>query len=370
MKILVSGGGTGGHIYPALSLIQAIQEKDEDHEVLYIGTDKGLESRIIPEANIPFKTIQIQGLSRSLSFHNIKTAWLFLQSLREVKKIIKAFQPDIVLGTGGYVCAPVVYQAARLNIPTMIHEQNSVPGLTNKFLAKYVDAICTCFSQTQDYFPKNKVHLTGNPRAQEVVHIEKSDILKEFDLDPKKPTVLIFGGSRGALTLQKAFLESYEVLANKPYQILYSSGTIYYEDIPESLKNHKIKNIVVRPYIRQMEQVLPNIDLVVSRAGATSIAEFTALGLPTILIPSPNVTNDHQTKNAQALLEFGATQLLTDQTFDGKELVNAIDQLMLDDHAREDMSLAARQLGFPNASDTIIQLMEQLTSSEGVTLRS
>ena len=197
MRLLVSGGGTGGHIYPALALIEDLKEKDPTAEILYVGTSRGLESRIVPDVGIDFKTIEIQGFKRSLSLKNLKTIYLFLKSVHDSKKIIKTFKPDVVVGTGGYVCGSVLYAAARMKIPTVIHEQNSIAGVTNKFLGHFVDKICICFDHAKDDFPeKEKIVFTGNPRAQQVVKIKKSDRLKEFGLDPSKRTVLIFGGSR------------------------------------------------------------------------------------------------------------------------------------------------------------------------------
>ncbi|KEF38615.1 UDP-N-acetylglucosamine:LPS N-acetylglucosamine transferase [Schinkia azotoformans MEV2011] len=198
MRILVSGGGTGGHIYPAIAFIKEIKKHQPDAEFLYIGTEKGLEKSIVERENIPFKSIEITGFKRKLSFENIKTIMRFLKGTSLSKKYIKEFKPDIVLGTGGYVCGPVVYAAAKLNIPTIIHEQNSVPGLTNKFLSKYVDKVALCFEEAGQYFPKEKTILTGNPRASEVIGNDGNIGKRSVGLDPTKKVVLIVGGSRGA----------------------------------------------------------------------------------------------------------------------------------------------------------------------------
>lgn len=361
MKILVTGGGTGGHIYPALSLINEIRNKQKDVEFLYIGTSKGLESQIVPSKGIPFETIEIQGLKRSLSFDNVKTFYLFMKSLSEAKKIIKKFQPDIVLGTGGYVCAPMVYKASKMGIPTIIHEQNSVPGVTNKFLAKYVDKVCVCFPEAKSYFPQEKVVMTGNPRAQEVANVSPSDILNRYGLDPTKPTVLIFGGSRGAQTINQAFIEAYEKFQGKDYQVLYGSGKIYYPGLMDELSSKpSLPNVSIQEYIDEMEKVLVNIDLIVGRAGATSLAEITALGIPSILIPSPNVTNDHQTKNAQSLVDSHAAKLIKDDEFTGTSLVDMIDKIMLDDSLRNQMKNSSKSQGMPHAADDIYHLMKSL----------
>ncbi|AQP54421.1 undecaprenyldiphospho-muramoylpentapeptide beta-N-acetylglucosaminyltransferase [Vagococcus penaei] len=360
MKILVSGGGTGGHIYPAVSLIKHIRQINPNAEFLYVGTKKGLESSIVPEQNISFKTIEIQGFKRSLSLDNMKTVYLFLRSISESKKIIKDFQPDIVIGTGGYVCGAVVYAAHKLGIPTIIHEQNSVAGMTNKFLARYVDKIGICFPDVTKDFPEDKVVLVGNPRGQEVVGIKKSDILKEFGLNPKIPTVLIFGGSRGAQTINRVVLESLKSFQTKPYQVLYASGKIYYPDVEKVWNNESSNSVKVVPYINHMEQVLSNVDLVIGRAGATSLAEITSLGLPSIMIPSPNVTNDHQTKNAQSLVKRGASVLLADGTLTSKQLIDEIDQIMLNEELRLDMAKASKAEGIPDANDRLYNLIKSL----------
>lgn len=362
MRVLVSGGGTGGHIYPAISIVRYIKEKYPESEFLYIGTEKGLESKLVPSQDIPFKTIDIQGFYRSLTFKNFKTLYLFMTSIKQAKNYIKEFQPDIVIGTGGYVCGSVVYAASKLNIPTIIHEQNSVAGMTNKFLSKYVDKIGICFSDVADYFPKEKVALVGNPRAQEVMGVEKTDVLTEFNLQSDKPTIVIFGGSRGAQTINNAMKEALSLFEHKPYQVLYASGTIYYDEF-DSQKEviARLDNVSVVPYIDNMIDVLASVDALVGRAGATSMAEITALGLPSILVPSPNVTNDHQTKNAMSLVNKQAALMIKDSDLTGELLVKTIDELMLNEDYRKNMAQASKQEGIPDAMDRLYELIQELT---------
>ncbi|MFC6348488.1 undecaprenyldiphospho-muramoylpentapeptide beta-N-acetylglucosaminyltransferase [Vagococcus carniphilus] len=364
MKVLVSGGGTGGHIYPAVSLVKYIQKKHPDAEFLFVGTKKGLESKIVPDQGIPFETIEIQGFKRSLSPSNFKTVYLFLKSITDAKKIIKKFQPDIVIGTGGYVCGSVVYAANKLKIPTIIHEQNSVAGVTNKFLSRYVDKIGICFSDVAKDFPSQKVVMVGNPRAQEIAGIGKSDVLKEYELNPEIPTVLIFGGSRGAMAINNAVLESLPILVDKKYQVLYASGDIYFEEVDKKWQtlSEDNQNIKVVPYIKNMEHVLRNVDVVVGRAGATSLAEITSLGLPSILIPSPNVTNDHQTKNAQSLVNKNAALMVRNADLNKETLVSAIDELMMDTEKKESMAKASKAEGIQDATDRLYRLIVELTS--------
>ena len=235
MRIVVSGGGTGGHIYPALALIREIQKKTKDAEFLYIGTKKGLESNLVPREDIPFKSIHITGFKRKLSFENIKTIFRFLKGVSDSKKILKEFKADIVIGTGGYVCGPVVYAAAKLGIPTIIHEQNSVPGLTNKFLSKYVDKVAVCFEEAKYYFPQEKVVLTGNPRASEVLGKDGIKGRLSAGLKINDPLVLIFGGSRGARPINEAVVKSFAQLREKPYQVLYVTGDAHYEDVKKEV---------------------------------------------------------------------------------------------------------------------------------------
>lgn len=240
MKILVTGGGTGGHIYPALAFVNYVKTQEPNAEFMYVGAKRGLENKIVPDTGMPFHTLEIQGFKRKISMNNIKTVRLFLKSIRQAKKILSDFQPDIVIGTGGYVSGAVVYAAAKMGIPTIIHEQNSVPGVTNKFLSRYVDRIALSFKDAASFFPENKAVLVGNPRAQEVADTKKSDILKTFDLDPEKKTVLIFGGSQGALKINQAvsvFLSEY---IPSSYQVLYASGDRYYEEILNKILKYKI----------------------------------------------------------------------------------------------------------------------------------
>ncbi|SEK30594.1 UDP-N-acetylglucosamine-N-acetylmuramylpentapeptide N-acetylglucosamine transferase [Carnobacterium iners] len=368
MKIILSGGGTGGHIYPALALIKRIKQLDPTTEILYVGTEKGLESKIIRNAAIPFKSIEVQGFKRSFSISNFKTIYLFITSIQKSKKIIKDFHPDVVIGTGGYVCAPVIYAASKLKIPTIIHEQNSVAGVTNKFLARYVTKIAVCFEEARNEFSNysEKVDYTGNPRAQEAVDAKPSAILEDYYLVANQPTVLIFGGSRGARILNEAFLEAVPLLKNKDYQVLFATGEIHYESIKKHIEPYleNSSSISVVPYIENMPEVFANVELVVSRSGATTLAELTALGLPSILVPSPYVTNDHQTRNAESLTKRSAAKMIAENRLSGESLIEAIDELMLNKELRKNMANAAKKLGLPKAADHLIQMIKEITDKK------
>lgn len=366
MRIVVSGGGTGGHIYPALALIREIQNKTEEAEFLYIGTKKGLESDLVPRENIPFKSIHITGFKRKLSLENIKTIFRFLKGVSDSKKMLKEFKADIVIGTGGYVCGPVVYAAAKLGIPTIIHEQNSVPGLTNKFLSKYVDKIAICFEEAKTYFPKEKVVLTGNPRASEVLGKDGIKGRMSAGLKTNVPLVLIFGGSRGARPINEAVVKSFAQLREKPYQVLYVTGDAHFEDVKKEVELvGNPENVVIKPFIHNMPEVLAGTDLTIARAGATTLAELTSLGIPSILIPSPYVTNNHQEKNAQALSDHGAAQILLEKDLTSKKLIDSMDQILIDDKKLKEMKQAAKKLGIPDAAGRLFKLMQSLVKEKG-----
>ncbi|WP_311407131.1 undecaprenyldiphospho-muramoylpentapeptide beta-N-acetylglucosaminyltransferase [Liquorilactobacillus uvarum] len=360
MRLLVSGGGTGGHIYPALALIDAVKKSEPSSEVLYVGTHKGLENKIVPDAGIPFKTVKIQGFKRSLSFENFKTVYLFLKSVHTAKKILREFKPDVVVGTGGFVCGAVVYAAARMGIPTFIHEQNSIAGVTNKFLSHFVDKIGISFTEAVKNFPASKVVFTGNPRAQQVVGMKPSNRLKDYGLSANKKTVLIFGGSRGARRINEATIESFPFLKDKNYQILFVTGSVHFDKIQKMIGNKLPKNVVVEPYIPDMPSILPEISCIVGRAGATSLAEITALGIPSILVPSPYVTNDHQTHNAQSLVNAQAAEMIKEADLNGKSLAEIINKLMLNDRLQKVMSENAKKAGTTDAADRITKILSQL----------
>jgi UDP-N-acetylglucosamine--N-acetylmuramyl-(pentapeptide) pyrophosphoryl-undecaprenol N-acetylglucosamine transferase len=360
MKILISGGGTGGHIYPALALIKEIQNQEPNASFLYVGTEDGLEKRIVEKEGLPFQSIIITGFKRKLSLHNLKTIYRFFKGVSDSKKILKKFKPDVVIGTGGYVCGPVVYAAAKLNIPTIIHEQNSVPGLTNKFLSRYVDKVAICFKEASSFFPKSKVLLTGNPRATEVskhVPMDKAAL----GLHPSKKTVLIVGGSRGARPINDAVIHALHKFSKKEYEVLYVTGEVHYDKVKEEAKQvDNLNQVIIKPFLDNMPDYLMNIDLVVARAGATTLAEITALGIPSILIPSPYVTNNHQEKNARALEENGAARIVLETELTSNVLVNEIDCILENDSNWKAMKQNAKKLGMPDASIRIYNVIKEL----------
>lgn len=361
MRLMVSGGGTGGHIYPALALIERLKQVDPQTEVLYVGTSRGLETRIVPAAGIRLATMQMQGFKRSLSLDNFKTVYLFLKAVHHAKKLIKDFKPDVVLGTGGYVSGAVLYAAAKMGIPTVIHEQNSIVGVTNRFLSRYVDEVAIAFAAARSQFKGVPVTLTGNPRAQQVAQNADSDYSwAAAGLDNDKPTLMIFGGSQGAPKINAAVVAAIPDFNHRNYQVLFATGQKRFQDVQAALKNVQVAdNVKVVPYIENMPAKLPRVAALVSRAGATTIAEVTALGIPTILIPSPYVTANHQVKNAAALVKRGAALMITEDQLTGKTLLAQADHLMTDSAVRAKMAKAAKESGHPNASDQLIAVLKK-----------
>ncbi|GLB47023.1 UDP-N-acetylglucosamine--N-acetylmuramyl-(pentapeptide) pyrophosphoryl-undecaprenol N-acetylglucosamine transferase [Philodulcilactobacillus myokoensis] len=362
MRLIISGGGTGGHIYPALALIKELKKQEPDSEVLYVGSTRGIEKNIVPKLGIKFKELRIQGFKRSLSLDNFKTVYLFLKSVHESKKIIKQFHPDIVIGTGGYVSGAVVYAASRLHIPTLIHEQNSVVGLTNRFLSHYVNKIAIAFHMAADQFPSGKVVFTGNPRAQQVANLKSNFKWSQYDLKDDVPTALIVGGSQGALKLNQSTVEAIKKFNQRKYQLVFVTGPKRYDDVKRKLSGIDINsNVVIKPYISNMPLILPKTDVIIGRAGATSLAEITAIGIPSILIPSPYVTADHQTKNAMSLVKNNAAIIVKESDLNADSLIKPIDELMANSNERHQMATNSRKMGVQDAATRLYHVMKQLT---------
>ncbi|MGL4520942.1 MAG: undecaprenyldiphospho-muramoylpentapeptide beta-N-acetylglucosaminyltransferase, partial [Bacilli bacterium] len=347
MKIVLSGGGTGGHIYPALAFYRYVKQMNQDIEFLYIGTSNGLEKKIVEKEGIPFFAIEISGLQRKVSLQNIKTGVQFIKSVYAAKRKIKEFNPDVVIGTGGYVCGPVVYAANAVNIPTIIHEQNSLPGLTNKFLSRFASRVATCFLDANQYFPANKVVLTGNPRATEVSQLP--DVLKKpieaLRLNPLIPTVVITSGSRGARPINEAVIAFLQTNPQPKYNVVFITGEVHYEKVMRQLSTFRLgKTVAVLPYVSEMPQLLKASDLVVSRAGATILAELTALHKPSILIPSPYVTANHQEINARSLVNENAAYMITEHELTSEVLQQHITSLLYNEENYKAMQQGAAKV--------------------------
>ena len=308
MRVVISAGGTGGHIYPALAIIKKIKEKEPNSEFLYIGTHNRMEKDIVPKENIPFKTIEIYGVSKNI-LHDVKVLKCFYTGYKQCKKMIKEFDPDVVIGVGGYVTVPVIYAASKLGYKTFIHEQNSLPGKANTFLSKYATRIGVSFTSTIRSFPEYKTIYTGNPCSEEALKTKKIS-KEEFQLDENKELVLIVMGSLGAGKVNEFLIPTLKKAENKKYQILFVTGKNGYDEIK---KQDFPLNVKVTPYINPLTGMMKNADVMVSRAGASTISEIVSLKVPTVFIPSPYVPNNHQYKNAMDLVKKGAGLILEEK---------------------------------------------------------
>jgi UDP-N-acetylglucosamine--N-acetylmuramyl-(pentapeptide) pyrophosphoryl-undecaprenol N-acetylglucosamine transferase len=365
MRVVLTGGGTGGHIYPALAVGRELKRRDPDCELMYIGTRKGLENTIVPQHGIPFEPIEITGFRRSLSWENVRTVIRFWQGVKRSKQLLRKFKPDAVVGTGGYVCGPVVYAASRLGIPTLIHEQNVVPGLTNKFLSRFVDAAAVSFRESLPYFSKCRdVEHAGNPCASAVVGADRSRGFSSLGLAPDTPFVLAVGGSRGAKALNEAMIGIVPMLSRLPdVHLVFVTGDRFHEETLtriNRLPSAPEGRVHLLPYVHNMPEVLAAASLVVSRAGASSVAEITSLGVPSILVPSPNVTNNHQEPNARSLADAGAAVMMLERDLTGDSLFGHVSKIMQDPVRRASMAGAARKLGMPDAAQTIGEQLSRI----------
>ena len=315
LRIIVSGGGTGGHIFPAVSIANAIKKRHPDADILFVGAEGRMEMKRVPAAGYPIKGLPICGFDRKHLLKNVGVLFKIWKSRRMARNIIRDFKPMAVVGVGGYASGPTLNVAQAEGIPTLIQEQNSYAGVTNKLLAKGADRICVAYDGMERFFPKEKILLTGNPVRQGLLqHAENHDeALSAFGLQPGRKTVLLIGGSLGARTLNESMLENLKTIASSGVQFIWQTGGYYYAGIRETLKlEGQPANLFVTDFIAKMEEAYAAADLVISRAGASSISELCLLGKPVILVPSPNVAEDHQTKNALALVDKDAALYVKD----------------------------------------------------------
>lgn len=330
MKVLISGGGTAGHINPGIAIAKYIKSKNPDCEILFIGTQKGLETKLVPRENFELKLIKVRGFRRKLSKDTFVAVKELFQGLHEARAIIREFKPDIAIGTGGYVCGPVVFNAARMKIPTLIHEQNAFPGVTNKLLAKFVDKVAISFKESEKFFKnEKKVVFTGNPIRNEMLKADRNTARSKLGIEKGKPLVVIFAGSRGAETINNTVSEFISRHKDEDkFHILFATGEAQHEKIMKRLGNINSKFIKIVPYIYDMADVMAAADLVVGRAGAITISELTAMGVPSILIPSPYVTANHQEYNARALEKQGAGIVILEKNLNHNVLYEQINDLL------------------------------------------
>ena len=360
MRVIVTAGGTGGHVYPALSVINKIKEMSPKSEILYIGTKDRMESSLIPSLNIPYIGIKMDGINRKKLLSNIKVINELSVACKEVENILSSFNPDIVIGFGGYVTFPVIYTAKRKGYKTFIHEQNSIPGLSNRFLSMYSDKIGVSLPGSFKYFPKRKTLTTGNPRGEEAINVLPIN-KEEYHLTKDKKLVVIVMGSLGSKTINNIFMEIFPKLNNKDYEVVFITGKNYYKNY------QKVKvpnNVKIMPFVENMLGLLKVTDLIVSRAGATIISEITALKIPSILIPSPYVTNNHQFLNAKDLKEEEASTIIEEKNLNSDILISTIDDILTNEKLYISMKNGCEKLRITDSATRIYNCIKELVGGE------
>lgn len=357
-RILISGGGTGGHIFPALSIANALKRR-LDAEILFVGADNRMEMEKVPAAGYEIKGLPVAGFNRKNLFKNIGVLLKLRRSISMARKIVEDFKPDIAIGVGGYCSGPTLKAAQRAGVPTLLQEQNSYAGVTNKLLAKKAGKICVAYPGLERFFPADKIVLTGNPVRKDILEspVTKEKAREMFGLNPNLPTVLVVGGSLGALTLNESLEAGIRRLNEKGIQVIWQTGKNFGDRGVSAVKN--LKGVVVTKFISDMAAAYVAADVVVSRAGAGSISELELLGLPAILVPSPNVAEDHQTKNARALSDKGAAVLVTDADARTK-LVDEIISLIGDKDRLLSMSAEIKRLALPDSDEKIVDEIVKL----------
>lgn len=357
MKIVITAGGTGGHIFPALAIINKIKSHDKNSKFLYFGTTDRMEKDIIPEKGIPYIGIQMKGLNRKNILKNITVLKIYLDAINKAEVELKKFKPDIVIGVGGYITAPVLVAANHLGIKTIIHEQNSIPGVSNKLLSHFVNKICVSFKESEAYFPKKKTIYTGNPRSEEILSMEKGK-REDFGFNRKSKFIILVMGSLGSLTMTKKMKELIPSFKDKDYQVLVVTGKNYYDDY----KDVKIPtNVKIVPFYDA--KYMKDADLIITRSGASTIAEVTALLLPSIMIPSPYVTHNHQYKNAKALEDKKACKILEEKDFCKENLLSLIDDCFKKEVYNE-MRKNLKEFSCPNSAEAIYKEIMGLVRNE------
>jgi UDP-N-acetylglucosamine--N-acetylmuramyl-(pentapeptide) pyrophosphoryl-undecaprenol N-acetylglucosamine transferase len=351
-KFILSGGGTGGHIYPAIAIANELKSRFPDAEFLFVGAKDKMEMQKVPQAGYPIKGLWIAGLQRRLTVDNILFPVKLTNSLWKSRQIIKEFKPDVVIGTGGFASGPLLQMANRAGIPTLIQEQNSYPGITNKLLSKKAKAICVAFENLERFFSKEKIIFTGNPVRQDLIAIEdkRSEGLTHFNLDSTKKTILVLGGSLGARRMNQLIEKELKFFGSQNVQLLWQCGKLYFDDY----KKHHSENVQVMAFIERMDLVYAAADIVISRAGASSVSELCIVGKPVIFIPSPNVAEDHQTKNAKSVADKNGAILIRESELDATFEPIVFD-LISNETKQQELSKNIKNLALPNATKAIVE---------------
>lgn len=362
-KFIISGGGTGGHIFPAISIANALKNQFPYAEILFVGALGRMEMERVPAAGYKIVGLPISGYDRKNIFRNVKVVWNLLRSLILARQIISKFKPDVAIGVGGYASAPTLRAASALGIPTVIQEQNSYAGVTNKLLSKNAKRICVAYEGMERFFPKDKIVITGNPVRQDLFSIAQKTVeaYQFFGLDPKKKTILVVGGSLGARTINQSIIEGLEKLSKSNVQVIWQTGKFYIENARKAAKSFDSPNLLVTDFVSRMDLAYSIADLVVSRAGASSISELCLLAKPVILVPSPNVAEDHQTQNALALVKKDAAIMIRDA--DAKvQLINKTLELIQDETELKKLSKNILKLAEKNSAERIAMEVMKLIS--------
>jgi UDP-N-acetylglucosamine--N-acetylmuramyl-(pentapeptide) pyrophosphoryl-undecaprenol N-acetylglucosamine transferase len=360
-RLIISGGGTGGHIFPAIAIANTFKARHHDAEILFVGAAGKMEMLRVPEAGYKIIGLWISGLQRKLTWSNLAFPFKLISSYYKAKGIIKNFRPHAVVGTGGYASGPMMLASSKQGIPSLIQEQNSYAGLTNKQLGEKVQRICVAYNGMERFFPKEKIMITGNPVRQDIRDLDskKASSLDHFAFTSQQKTLLILGGSLGSRTINESILKGIDKLIDAQVQVIWQTGKIYYDNLRAQLGDKNLKQIRIYDFMRQMDLAYAASDVVISRAGALSISEVCLAGRPVILVPSPNVAEDHQTKNAMALVKENAAIMITDADA-GKSLVEEALRLLFDEQRCQKLKENVSRLGKPDATIEIVEEIEKL----------
>ena len=357
LKFMLSGGGTGGHIYPAVAIANELKSRFPDAEFLFVGAKDKMEMQKVPQSGYKIEGLWIAGLQRKLTLQNAMFPFKLISSLWKSRSLIKEFKPNVVIGTGGFASGPLLQMANMLNIPTVIQEQNSYPGITNKLLSKKANKICVAYENLGRFFPKEKMILTGNPVRQDLIDIEgkRAEAIQYFNLDANKKTLLVLGGSLGARRMNQLIEKELGKFIAQDVQVIWQCGKLYFEDY----KKYNQNNVQVLAFIDRMDLVYAAADIVISRAGASSVSELCIVGKPVIFIPSPNVAEDHQTKNAQAIVEKKGALMLKESELDSQFSL-VFEALLRDQGKQEQLGKYIKHLALPNATKEIVDEIVKL----------
>ncbi len=360
MKVIITAGGTGGHIYPALAIINKIREMEPESEIVYIGTTDRMEATLIPNLKIPYIGLEMEGIDRKHLLNNVNVYIKYRKAIKEAHKAMLRFTPDVVIGVGGYVTVPVLLAAHKAKIKTIIHEQNSIPGVSNKKLSTLVDKVCVSLPGSVSKFPTNNVVYTGNPRSEEIVKV-KPATLKSLGFKENEKLVIVVMGSLGSTTMTHKLKDIIYSFNDKKYQVLIITGKDYYNDY----KDVDIpKNVKIVPYLDNLINVMKSADLIISRAGASTIAEITAIGLPSILVPSPYVTHNHQLMNAKELETAGACSIIEEKDFSSDSLIPEVDRILNNEKIYKEMHLNSKSLGITDSATRFYKEIKKLIGNK------